>query len=929
MKSSPSWLLSSYAEGLEHRLKRLCPYTSIFRVKRDDTGLSIDIDHLHEEVVSPSSATAMISSASGMGKTVLSITLALKELHKGRVALWLPLRWVQRQEPNMEGFIAGQILEVIRGAVRKSGIRIDSDQIRIEVEKILAGESVLIILDGYNELPLQHQPTLFREFIINKYWHKFVLLGRTKNNQFLEHIELDDYVSYSIPPLENDEIEKIIAQYPLLGVQQKTDFFAKLCSMPVALEIARIPNVLIMQLEIYAKHGDVFDSLGQLYFELLRRTHQPVTSTLPFQDWMSIVGAVAAEMNNRGWFAVSPHDAPRMKSLWDSLDSNMNTFKVWRDSVSDSLEQTLAEPNPQLQYSFETGLEFFHQSWQDFFAGYWLSLTWPNIPSEERQRIIATPTWEDALIFASFFLDEEALLDYVRTVTNKEGIALRVVEILREASRSKVLNQTKEIVSEAVLNCFIRSDFPVNRIKAFDQLYELGAFELLARGCDFIISHEHWLMRECAARFMGELSDPSRKAALLALLKDSCLWVRAAAAWALGLLSDSSVHGHLTALADSEQDCFVRRWCSAALIISGWPRLSRHREWYVESFENELFGPRNTSTDPLSYFTERLTCDDEWIRASAVEAITDMRPSSALQLFAGMIDDHSLYVRSWVMRGVGYIGGSTARQLIMKGMQDPDPWVKTWALYATAHLRLVQARPVVQELINSNDLLVGDMAKFAWRAIAPGPQPSSPAGCAGKWACSTLDNRRLAESHPEISRTVREIKKVITEINDISLNKSREEVFVTSNHDVGIYEDLEQPCSDIDDLQRFARALYLTLFERTANWSDRGGTLPHKSYSQNLARLPHECKHKNQFVNIVGCLRHHYGGHLTYLPTFKTIGYQLSKGELLEKLLGTRNEPDEKSLIDIQEKLLTMFLDFLMQVRECIKKPDSASGKIS
>ncbi len=170
-----------------------------------------------------------------------------------------------------------------------------------------------------------------------------------------------------------------------------------------------------------------------------------------------------------------------------------------------------------------------------------------------------------------------------------------------------------------------------------------------------------------------------------------------------------------------------------------------------------------------------------------------------------------------------------------------------------------------------------------------------------------------------LATKVKNIKDLITEINSNGLNKNNSEMFIVTNNDVATYNDLETICLDKEDLLRFASALYNTVYERTSGFVDNGIDSNNK-IAKSLQRLPKVFRYKRTFIQIIGSLRHHYGGHNTLLPTFNLTGTQLKKGELLEKLTGTKNEPRDDELYQIQEKLLDMFKVYLQELSDHVRK---------
>jgi hypothetical protein len=187
---------------------------------------------------------------------------------------------------------------------------------------------------------------------------------------------------------------------------------------------------------------------------------------------------------------------------------------------------------------------------------------------------------------------------------------------------------------------------------------------------------------------------------------------------------------------------------------------------------------------------------------------------------------------------------------------------------------------------------------------------------ARKYSPSKDDDRqnRLLDSS-------RKIQSLIAAINDTSINKCGKNIFEVSNADFHCFEDISKLAVEREDINAFASAIYLTVFERTADRVNIESDSESRECVRNLVRLPKEYRRKNKFIQVIDSLRHHYGGHNTHLPTFNIRKNQMEKRDLLMILTDSKNEPlvpDE--IYKLQNKLLSMFIEYLEKLNQSMRE---------
>ncbi len=146
----------------------------------------------------------------------------------------------------------------------------------------------------------------------------------------------------------------------------------------------------------------------------------------------------------------------------------------------------------------------------------------------------------------------------------------------------------------------------------------------------------------------------------------------------------------------------------------------------------------------------------------------------------------------------------------------------------------------------------------------------------------SLQNNYLINSKSSTQEIVDKIEELIMVINKTNENKKFGYIFLPVNEDIALFKDLRTECLSAEQFVNFSGSLYRIVFEKTKkNVMGRDKT---------LASLPDKFKKGNQFISIVDIMRHSLGkGHL--MDTFTQRNGQMTKGEMLNILVGSKNEP--------------------------------------
>jgi hypothetical protein len=169
------------------------------------------------------------------------------------------------------------------------------------------------------------------------------------------------------------------------------------------------------------------------------------------------------------------------------------------------------------------------------------------------------------------------------------------------------------------------------------------------------------------------------------------------------------------------------------------------------------------------------------------------------------------------------------------------------------------------------------------------------------------ENKFLDSKANRLQTKVDLIAKLISKISQTSMNKMNTVMFEPSIDDYQLFTDLKTLCIDEEDIIRFSSSLYRIAFEKTRT-------------NSSLDNLPKGFRKDHHSILLIDQFRHHSGGHLTSVSSFRPA---ISRGDLLEKLTGSRNEPENEDYDKIQLTLLELYIAYLKDLLNFIKKNNS------
>jgi hypothetical protein len=160
-------------------------------------------------------------------------------------------------------------------------------------------------------------------------------------------------------------------------------------------------------------------------------------------------------------------------------------------------------------------------------------------------------------------------------------------------------------------------------------------------------------------------------------------------------------------------------------------------------------------------------------------------------------------------------------------------------------------------------------------------------------------NNASNRAMPESQKLTDSITSLIMNINKTNKNKNGSYIFEPVVDEAALIKDLRTPCYSIELFSDFASSLFKIVFEQTKE-SINGKDVV-------LKRLPKPYKRGHKFIDIVDILRHSLGsGHL--MDTFTPRLGQLTKPQMLQILVGTKNEPNTaEEFYSLQIATLKMF----------------------
>lgn len=712
--------LSCYRQGLELIVSKSCPVViekCLVSTKSQDQQILNEIwnNNIFDDPI-------FLSGPSGSGKTIAVQNLVLNELEKGNAAFWFPVRRWNDHQTGFLKFGSMAILETATPALRRRRTHSSYELVEEIIQSVLSdySDSVIVVIDGINELTSRHAIHELRTFITEFYWHKFILTGRVLQPDLMADLGLQLVEHIQVSPLNFESIHWVVERFPGLSAEQRTQFLRSLSLHEDALFLANSPNTLMNQLHLFLRNGSTPRSIGEL-FDRLSLMLYTTSGGLDRSIWLRAVASLAAEMNICSILTLTPAHSNFLGQLWKNLDEQLPVFNAWRKGCVTPTHISLANCCNIFAFLNDGSIEFLHQSWQDFLAGYWLATNWLLLSQADKQALIDNPAWKDSFTFSVHFMNAKPeQVDLFRTLGTGDATVLQMSQYLREAN--ELSEGIVRAARESLIDCFVCGDVGPRRVEAFEQLVDLqdvlDCHNELIEGCKLLSTDTYWLLRESAARVLGELNDRSKIQILLNLLDDDVFWVRAASAWALGAIGAVEALDQLMACSRIDPDSFVRRWATWAI---DWILNSRFKDsgpqWYENMYRTNTFGP-SEGYNIDEYYINCLKDQDPWIRSAGVEAIGDMELRHARDLLKSLANDPSVYVRAWVMRAYAKLGGSTAVQILDKGLEDESSWVRMWALSGVIYLRPIALKERVKSLLTSVDPDIAKTANLAFAVLS-------------------------------------------------------------------------------------------------------------------------------------------------------------------------------------------------------------------
>ncbi|MCH7782069.1 hypothetical protein IID62_03300, partial [candidate division KSB1 bacterium] len=328
----------------------------------------------------------------------LSDTAAIDEgLTPGVVPVFLEINSYRPQEGT------NSIRSMISGQFYPYAFSGDFDE---TIEKLLNRGSLLVILDGLNECPLNlwdHAVRDIKHFLALYPKTSCIISCRSRDFPDLFHISV-----LSVRPLSLDEIDKFIAN----TLQDVEDFSSKRDTFKSTFyrefpQIVSNPLILTMALKVYREsnwelplnYGRLFRKFFVLWFSSESIKLRKTSTTAGVMIMLELAGSIGFFLQNRGEVRTS------QEAVWGVirkfLERNIERSVLKKDRyTADTLLDELLGMG--LLTETDGRIKFYHQLFQEFFAGYRLL----GEDLEETVRRLDFPWWDEPLHFYAGLTDD-------------------------------------------------------------------------------------------------------------------------------------------------------------------------------------------------------------------------------------------------------------------------------------------------------------------------------------------------------------------------------------------------------------------------------------------------------------------------------------------------------------------------------------------
>lgn len=228
-----------------------------------------------------------------------------------------------------------------------------------------------------------------------------------------------------------------------------------------------------------------------------------------------------------------------------------------------------------------------------------------------------------------------------------------------------------------------------------------------------LLEHENPNLRRAAATFLGEIRAEGVLGPLAKRLRDPVWQVRAAAAWALGVLGREAAFETLLARLG------VAPAAARSAVLELLSQTAPPREAADKPAASSPFGARGAGA-PAASAPAAKDVEEHWsVRKALALAVARVKPDLIKAPLLQALQGQAPTVKIAAMAGLAVLQDPTAADAILPLCDDPDLQVRAAAVVALGKIRAPQAAPKLIELAESKQASLRAEAVIALNHIKP------------------------------------------------------------------------------------------------------------------------------------------------------------------------------------------------------------------
>lgn len=646
----------------------------------------------------------------GCGKTTIINRLALELCNSNWLPLIVRLR-LMRSHDSLFDIIARSLTWDLRDVDEFTHLQIKASHLSNLVKHIFSSQKVVLFLDGLNEVSrdlFDSAATEIQNAFEEYNWQRFILTNRTTNLDLMGKFTLFDSPFIYHRGLSPDSAKLFIDKNADLAPFASRIMISEIDRGGKISTLLLNPQRLLLSCRFYIETGNLPSTLAEIFYQDLQyfASKRDPNIDVPVDFQFKILSTIAAEMTSRGTLVgdllgVDPESSVSFSKVLGCIPQETAVGNwLTQFDMSDLLEIFKTCLDCPFIVSEKGQFSFIHESYQDFFSSLWLGDNLNYLSGSDLYRIGRSPSWEEAFVFVTSVLKDKAKLDRIIDIMLKSEDGVFLMACCAFEMTTDMAQYVKPRIAQRLAEIVRISKIPELRVRAMDLLHRIGEIVTLHQLVLHCYTDDNWMVRETAALYAGsiKISDSPKKLALL--FYDQNHWVRAAAVWAAGEANLTQLKSKLSQCSQEDTCSVVRQWAKFAL-----QRLEKRfnrkisKSWYEEYMVSEIFSGCN-GKNPAEFYTSGLSSNEELVRSTSVEAISEMQYFPAFKKMRALCSDISPYVRAWLMRSIGEADVFSCSDILIAGIADSDTWVRFWAIESIGILKLKIARDEMIKLLS-------------------------------------------------------------------------------------------------------------------------------------------------------------------------------------------------------------------------------------